>query len=174
MSTEKNNKSKNTKTKSVKSTEVKSTKVSEIKSVKKTKSNTIELKIPTESFYGTGRRKSSVAKTWLFEGKGRFTINGKNIKDYVNTSILESKIIFPLKVLGLEKKYDIVIKTLGGGIVGQTEASQLGVARALIELNEEFRKPLKSQGLLKRDSRVKERKKYGRKKARKGYQFRKR
>ena len=79
-----------------------------------------------------------------------------------------------LRISYLEKKYDVFVKTLGGGIVGQTEATQLGIARALIEMNEEFRKVLKAEGLLKRDSRVKERKKYGRKKARKGYQFRKR
>jgi len=133
-----------------------------------------KLKVPATSTYGTGRRKSAIAKVWLFEGKGQIEANGQKAEDFFANDVLVKRIVTPLQVLGLENKYNIVIKTLGGGLVGQADASALGVARSLVELNEEFRGKLKESGLLTRDSRVKERKKYGRKKARKGYQFRKR
>lgn len=138
----------------------------------KTKQET--LKVPSVSYYGTGKRKSAIAKVWLFEGKGNLEINGKTAIEYLSNEVLVSKVNTPLQLLGLSTKYDVLIKTIGGGIVGQADACILGITRALVSLNEEFRSVLKEKGLLTRDSRVKERKKYGRKKARKGYQFRKR
>ncbi|MGE4169285.1 MAG: 30S ribosomal protein S9 [Candidatus Margulisiibacteriota bacterium] len=130
--------------------------------------------MPKTSYYGTGKRKSAIAKVWLFPGSGQMVINNEVAIAYLNTKILEDQVREPLKVLGLETKYDVVISTLGGGIVGQAGACQLGISRALLELNPEFRASLKPHGLLTRDPRIKERKKYGRKRARKGFQFRKR
>ena len=93
---------------------------------------------------------------------------------YLGSDILVKRALSPLALLKLSDKYDVVVKVLGGGLVGQSDAILLGVARALLLVNSEYRGPLKELGLLTRDSRVKERKKYGRKRARKGYQFRKR
>lgn len=137
----------------------------------KTKST---LKVARESFYGTGKRKNAIAKVWLFKGKGTILLNDKNYEEVFNKPSLSQCIINPLKAAGLEGKYDIKMSTNGGGVVGQAYACQLGIARAILELNEAFRKPLREEGLLTRDSRIKERKKYGRKRARKGFQFRKR
>jgi small subunit ribosomal protein S9 len=138
------------------------------------KSKQDKLKVLPVNFYGTGKRKSAIAKVWIFEGKGIIEINGKPASDYLNNDVLLSRVNAPLNLLGLSGKYNVLIRTLGGGIVGQADACALGITRALVVQNEEFRTPLKEKGLLTRDSRVKERKKYGRKKARKGYQFRKR
>lgn len=133
-----------------------------------------DVKVAKDNFYGTGKRKSAIAKVWLFPGSGVITINEKPIEEYLGSELLVKLVRMPLTKLDMVSKYDCFIRTLGGGIVGQAEASQLGIARALLELNSEFRKTLKDDGFLTRDPRVKERKKYGRKKARKGYQFRKR
>lgn len=138
------------------------------------KQEPVTVKIPVESFYGTGKRKSAIAKVWLFGGSGKYFINENPANVYLKQEVLAQLVIRPLKQLGLDNKYDVVISVLGGGLVGQADACQLGIARALLELNPEFRKPLKDAGFLTRDPRVKERKKYGRKKARKGFQFRKR
>jgi small subunit ribosomal protein S9 len=124
--------------------------------------------------YGTGRRKSAIARVWLKPGEGNITINGKDFKAYLGRPVLEILVKSPLVHLGLEAKYDVVCTTKGGGISGQAGAVRLGISRALITVDEEFKKELRAQGYMTRDSRVKERKKYGRKKARRGFQFVKR
>tara|TARA_B100001113_G_C20914558_1_gene537275 strand:+ start:297 stop:722 length:426 start_codon:yes stop_codon:yes gene_type:complete len=132
------------------------------------------IKIKNGSFYGTGKRKSAVAKVWLVEGKGTLVINKILGRDYLGSDILFERALAPLEAVKLNDKYDVVATVIGGGLVGQADAILLGVSRALLQVNPEYRSALKELGLLTRDSRVKERKKYGRKRARKGYQFRKR
>lgn len=134
----------------------------------------LTIKIPKDSAYATGKRKSAIAKVWLFSGSGRVSINNYEASSYLQRDRLVTDITEALKVLDLDKKYDIVAKCLGGGISGQAQAIKLGVARACVELNETFKKPLRLNSLLTRDSRIKERKKYGRRGARKRPQYRKR
>ena len=124
--------------------------------------------------YGTGRRKCAVARVWLKPGEGKITINGKDFRAYLGRPVLEILVKSPLVHLGLDAKYDVVCTTQGGGISGQAGAVRLGISRALVTVDEEFKKELRAQGYMTRDSRVKERKKYGRKKARRGFQFVKR
>ncbi len=143
-------------------------------SVKPKKSKAALLKVAPEFFYGTGKRKNAIAKVWVFKGKGNIVLNDRDYSEVMNKPSLSSVVLKPMKITGLEGKYDIKISTNGGGIVGQAHACQLGIARAILEMNETFRKALREEGLLTRDARVKERKKYGCKKARKGFQFRKR
>ena len=133
-----------------------------------------EFKVPNTFFYGTGKRKSSIAKVWLFQGDGRIEVNKLSPIDYFGQEKMVTSILDPLKKIGIDSKYNVFIKVLGGGKSGQSDAVVLGLSRAIIEMNAEFRSSLKKEGFLKRDPRVKERKKYGRKKARKGFQFRKR
>jgi small subunit ribosomal protein S9 len=151
-------------------------KVEKPKAVPKTQKNneSIVPKIPSGSFYGTGKRKSAIAKVWIFPGKGLYFVNGKESQDYFTIPQYHGKLTKPFETIGVSGKYDAVISTYGGGISGQADAVLLGVSRALLEMNAEFRKDLKDEGHLTRDPRVKERKKYGRKKARKGFQYRKR
>jgi small subunit ribosomal protein S9 len=111
---------------------------------------------------------------WLKPGEGKITINGKDFKGYLGRPVLEILVMSPFVVLGLEGKYDVVATTKGGGITGQAGAVRLGISRALLTVDEEFKKELRAAGYMTRDSRVKERKKYGRKKARRGFQFVKR
>ncbi len=125
-------------------------------------------------FYGTGRRKSSIARVRLVEGKGTITINGKNIDEYLGTDTLKVIVKQPLTATNTVDKYDVICKVQGGGFTGQAGAIRLGIARALLEANSEYRPTLKSAGFLTRDPRMKERKKYGLKKARKAPQFSKR
>ena len=125
-------------------------------------------------FYGTGRRKSSIARVRLVEGTGAITINGKNIDEYLGTDTLKVIVRQPLTATNTLDKYDVICKVQGGGFTGQAGAIRLGIARALLEANAEYRPTLKSAGFLTRDSRQKERKKYGLKKARKAPQFSKR
>ena len=125
-------------------------------------------------FYGTGRRKSSIARVRLVEGKGTITINGKNIDEYLGTDTLKVIVRQPLTVTNTVDKYDVICTVQGGGFTGQAGAIRLGIARALLEANSEFRPALKSAGFLTRDPRMKERKKYGLKKARRAPQFSKR
>ena len=125
-------------------------------------------------FYGTGRRKSSIARVRLVEGKGTITINGKNIDEYLGTDTLKVIVRQPLTATNTTDKYDVICKVQGGGFTGQAGAIRLGIARALLEANNEYRPTLKSAGFLTRDPRMKERKKYGLKKARKAPQFSKR
>ena len=124
--------------------------------------------------YGTGRRKSSVARVRLVEGTGNITINGKNIDEYFGLETLKVIVKQPLTVTNTLAKYDVICKVQGGGFTGQAGAIRHGIARALNEANSEFRPTLKSNGFLTRDPRMKERKKYGLKKARKAPQFSKR
>ncbi len=127
------------------------------------------------NLYAIGRRKEAVAQVILQIGTGKLIINKKEGKEYLqnNLSYLQ-KITNPLNLLGIENSFDIYVKTKGGGLTGQTEAIILGIARALTTLSTENRKILKTAGLLKRDARKIERKKYGLKKARKASQFSKR
>jgi small subunit ribosomal protein S9 len=127
------------------------------------------------SYWGTGRRKSSVARVRLVPGQGELTINGKPGDLYLqfNPAYL-SVAKAPLETLGLENEYDILVNAEGGGLTGQADSIRLGVARALCQLDPENRKPLKIEGYLTRDPRAKERKKYGLRKARKAPQYSKR
>jgi len=123
----------------------------------------------------TGRRKNSIAVVKLVKGKGRIFVNGKTLQAYIgNRPAVEMMIFRPLVLTENQDKYDVKVKALGGGIVSQSGAIRHGIARALVKVNEEYKSVLRSEGLLTRDPRVKERKKYGRKKARKRFQFSKR
>jgi len=128
----------------------------------------------TQQNYGTGRRKSAVARVWITPGEGKVSINGREMKEYLGRPVLEILVKSPLVLLSLDGRYDVKATAKGGGITGQAGAVRLGISRALLEVDEEFRKTLRASGFLTRDSRVKERKKYGRKKARRGFQFVKR
>ncbi len=126
-------------------------------------------------YWGTGRRKSAIARVRLIPGEGKVMINGRDGESYLqfNQSYLATTKA-PLEILGLEGDYDILVNVKGGGVTGQAEAIRLGVARALCELSPDNRPPLKIEGYLTRDPRAKERKKYGLRKARKAPQFSKR
>ena len=125
-------------------------------------------------FQGTGRRKESIARVRLMAGKGNITVNGKTLDEYFGTEILKVIVNQPFAVTNTVGKYDVVVKVVGGGLTGQAGAIRHGIARALNEANSEFRPALKAAGLLTRDPRMKERKKYGLKKARRAPQFSKR
>ncbi|MCE9558842.1 MAG: 30S ribosomal protein S9 [Armatimonadetes bacterium] len=131
-------------------------------------------KKPSDRFYGTGRRKCAIARVWLKPGEGNILINGRDFKEYLGRPVLEILVKSPIVLLEVDGRYDIVATTKGGGISGQAGAVRLGIARALIEMDLNLRSPLKKAGFLTRDARIKERKKYGRKKARRGFQFVKR
>jgi small subunit ribosomal protein S9 len=121
-----------------------------------------------------GRRKEAVTRVFLTRGEGKITINDKDYKQYFSLVYLQNQVELPLKTVEGLDKYDIKINATGGGVKGQAEAAKLGIARALLEVNAEFRPALKAAGLLRRDPRAVERKKPGRKKARRSYQFSKR
>ena len=125
-------------------------------------------------FQGTGRRKESIARVRVMAGKGEVTVNGKKLDEYFGSDILKVIINQPFSVTNTVGKYDVIVKVVGGGLTGQAGAIRHGIARALNEANSEFRPALKAAGLLTRDPRMKERKKYGMKKARKAPQFSKR
>ena len=125
-------------------------------------------------FQGTGRRKKSIARVTLTEGKGEIVVNGKKLDEYFGTEILKVIVNQPFAVTNTTGKYDVRCKVIGGGFTGQAGAIRHGISRALLEANEENREALKSNGFLTRDPRMKERKKYGLKKARKAPQFSKR
>ena len=125
-------------------------------------------------YTGTGRRKSSIARVRLVEGSGKITINGKDIDEFFGLETLKVIVRQPLTVTNTSDKYDVICSVQGGGFTGQAGAIRHGIARALNEANSEFRPALKSNGFLTRDPRMKERKKYGLKKARKAPQFSKR
>lgn len=125
-------------------------------------------------FYGTGRRKNAIARVRLVEGTGKVTINGKDIDEFFGLETLKVIVRQPLTVTNTTAKYDVIVTVKGGGFTGQAGAIRHGIARALNEANAEYRPALKSNGFLTRDSRMKERKKYGLKKARKAPQFSKR
>lgn len=121
-----------------------------------------------------GRRKEAVTRVFISKGSGNITVNGKDYKTYFPLVYLQNQVESPLKKIEQTDKFDIVINATGGGVKGQAEATKLGIARALVELNAEFRPTLKAAGLLTRDARSVERKKPGRKKARRSFQFSKR
>jgi len=128
----------------------------------------------SNTIIATGRRKAAVARVYLQNGKGKFTVNSKSVEDYFCVDHLIIKVLKPVKVLELEKKVDININVTGGGIKGQAEAVQLGLARAFVKMDEEFKPALKAENMMTRDARVVERKKPGLKKARRASQFSKR
>jgi len=121
-----------------------------------------------------GRRKAAVARVYLTEGKGKFTVNDREIENFFPTETLQYIAKQPLLLLGLIGKYDIKVNIFGGGVKGQAEAVRLGIARALLDVNPEYRPALKKEGFLTRDPREVERKKPGQPKARKKFQFSKR
>ena len=125
-------------------------------------------------YYGTGRRKDAVARVRLVEGNGKITVNGKDLDEYFGLETLKVIVKQPLTVTNSSSKYDVISTVKGGGYTGQAGAIRHGIARALNEANSEFRPILKSNGFLTRESRMKERKKYALKKARKSPQFSKR
>ena len=125
-------------------------------------------------FQGTGRRKESIARVRLMAGKGDITVNGRKLDEYFGTEILKVIVNQPFAVTNTVGKYDVIVKVTGGGYTGQAGAIRHGISRALLEVNSEFRPTLKANGFLTRDPRMKERKKYGLKKARKAPQFSKR
>lgn len=121
-----------------------------------------------------GRRKTSVARIYVTPGKGEIQVNGKDYKTYFVSEILQIKVNQPFNTVGELGKYDVFVNVKGGGITGQAEAVRMALARALCKVSEEHRPPLKKEGFLTRDPRMVERKKYGRRKARKKFQFSKR
>jgi len=126
------------------------------------------------SYYGTGRRKSSIARVWLKPGTGKISINDQDIAEYFRRKTLELIVRQPLELLGAVSGFDVSAHVDGGGWSGQAGAVKLGIARCLDQVEEKNRKILREAGFLTRDSRIVERKKYGRKKARKRFQFSKR
>ena len=124
--------------------------------------------------YGTGRRKTSVARVRIYPGQGDFEVNGRSLSEYFPLETLRTRVMHPLELTGSAERYRVVAKLAGGGISGQAGALQHGIARALLDADDTLRTELKRAGLLRRDPRMKERKKYGLKKARKRPQFSKR
>ena len=127
-----------------------------------------------EVIHKIGRRKTAVARVYLSDGKGKITVNNKDFKSYFTTATLQYKVNQPLALTDNEGNFDIKINVFGGGVTGQAEAIRLALSRAMCEFNEENRTILKPEGLLTRDPRMVERKKFGQKKARKKFQFSKR
>ena len=125
-------------------------------------------------FYGTGRRKSSVARVTLVPGTGNILVNGRKVEEYLPSATFVMDLKQPLTATSNETRFDVIVNVSGGGFSGQTGAIRLGIARALLEASNEYRPTLKSMGLLTRDARAKERKKYGLKGARRAPQFSKR
>lgn len=125
-------------------------------------------------YYATGKRKESIAKVWIKPGEGKITVNKKDFKEYFPRDTLVSMIIEPLSITGTLDAYDVIASIEGGGVSGQAGALRHGISKALLEVNPEYRVILKKEGFLTRDSRIKERKKYGLKKARKRPQYSKR
>jgi small subunit ribosomal protein S9 len=121
-----------------------------------------------------GRRKEAVTRVFVSKGEGKITVNDKDYKVYFPLAYLQNQVETPLKAIDAIDKFDVKINAAGGGVKGQAEAVKLGIARALLEINAEYRPALKAAGVLKRDPRGVERKKFGHKKARKSFQFSKR
>lgn len=130
--------------------------------------------IANEQLYGTGRRKTAVARVRLVPGSGRIIVNGRSLEEYFGRPVLETMVRAPLVTTKAEDRFDVIANVKGGGPSGQAGALRHGIARALLDVDEEFRIPLKRAGYLTRDPRMKERHKYGLKKARKAPQFSKR
>ena len=121
-----------------------------------------------------GRRKSAVARIYVSEGTGKITINKRDLAEYFPSTILQYVVKQPLSTLGVEEKYDIKVNVYGGGFTGQSQALRLAIARALVKINADDKKALRAEGVMTRDARVVERKKPGRPKARRRFQFSKR
>ena len=121
-----------------------------------------------------GRRKAAVARVFLKQGSGTITVNGKDFRAYFPVPHIQTAVLDALQTVSVETLYDVTVNVQGGGVKGQAEAVRLGIARALVELNPEFRSPLKERKFLTRDSREVERKKFGKPKARRSFQFSKR
>jgi small subunit ribosomal protein S9 len=130
--------------------------------------------VPSIQYYGTGRRKTSTARVFLRPGTGVITVNRREFADFFPTAVLRTEIKQPLQLTETADKFDVLATVAGGGIAGQAGAVRLGISRALCEYNVELRPTLKKEGLLTRDARAKERKKYGLAGARKRFQFSKR
>ena len=127
-----------------------------------------------EVIHKIGRRKKSVARVYMSKGKGNITVNKKSFEDFFDTATLKYKIQQPFNLTETKDKFDLMVTVKGGGVNGQAEAIRLAISRALVEFNDEFKPALKSEGLMTRDPRMVERKKFGQKKARKKFQFSKR
>jgi len=127
-----------------------------------------------QEFYATGHRKNATAKVWLTPGDGRVTVNGLSLREYVRRPTLELAVLEPLRLASDVGAFDVRAKCLGGGIAGQAGALRHGIAKALVIMDAGLRTVMRRGGLLTRDPRVKERKKYGRKRARRAFQFKKR
>jgi len=128
----------------------------------------------TEPIYATGKRKTSIARVWLEPGEGKFLINERTLKEYFGRETCEMIALQPLDITGTRNQFDVTINVHGGGISGQSVAVRHGIAKALLQYNADFKDALKKAGFLTRDSRVKERKKYGRRGARRRPQYSKR
>ena len=127
-----------------------------------------------EKIYATGKRKTSIARVWLEPGEGKFVINERAVRDYLGRETLELMALEPLELTGIRSQVNVRVNVQGGGIAGQTIAVRHGVSKALLEYNPDFKDALKKAGFLTRDSRVKERKKYGLRGARRRPQYSKR
>lgn len=125
-------------------------------------------------YYGTGKRKNAIARVWIAPGNGTFTINNRPAEKYLGRAVLTQLLRQPFIVTETEGRFDVIARCKGGGISGQAGAIRHGISKALLEVDPELRPRLRRIGLLTRDPRVKERKKYGRKRARRGFQFSKR
>ncbi|MGB9847210.1 MAG: 30S ribosomal protein S9 [Desulfotomaculales bacterium] len=130
--------------------------------------------MPKVNFYGTGRRKNAVARVFLVPGEGKVTINNRDIKDYFGRKILQIQALLPLEITGTAGRFDVLADVKGGGVSGQAGALRHGIARALVQADPDLRLTLKRAGFLTRDPRMKERRKYGLKKARRAPQYSKR
>lgn len=128
----------------------------------------------TARYYATGHRKNATAKVWLTPGEGRIMINGRPMAEYFGRKTLEMLVQQPFEAVNAVGKFDVTVTALGGGITGQAGAVRHGISKALLGVGDDMRPVLRRQGFLTRDPRVKERKKYGRKRARRGFQFSKR
>jgi small subunit ribosomal protein S9 len=126
------------------------------------------------TFYATGKRKNAIARTWITPGKGEITINGRSLEDYFTVYTAKTIISQPLMLTNTQDKFDIKVKVVGGGVMGQAGAIRHGITRALMEYDGDLRSALKKAGFVRRDPREKERKKYGQKGARARFQFSKR
>jgi small subunit ribosomal protein S9 len=127
-----------------------------------------------ERYYATGKRKTAIARVWMKLGEGKIVINKKPIDEYLTTDIAKMIVAQPLELTNTTGRYDIMVNVKGGGYSGQVGAIRHGISRALLKISPEFREPLKKEGFITRDSRIKERKKYGQRSARARFQYSKR
>lgn len=134
----------------------------------------VEKKTKENSSRAVGRRKTAAARVRITPGKGEIIVNGKSLREFFPILILQQKVLSPLKAVGREDGLDVSVRVLGGGVHGQADAVRHGIARALVKWDENLRPALKAEGFLTRDPRAKERKKPGRRKARRGHQWKKR